>query len=107
MIGVYFKGRLGNQMFQYVFFRYLKQEAKNKLVFFVNPHHAYLAKYFELEKYQYFTLESKFYSAITRCVPFILRLKDMFIQSFVSPRKIEIKDHTVYNGYFQTDWYRP
>lgn len=105
MIGVYFKGRLGNQIFQYVFYRYLKQENKKKLVFFVNPHHAYLAKYFELEKYQYFTLESKIYSAITRCMPFVLDLKDIFVQNFVHPRKIEAKNFTVYNGYFQTDWY--
>ena len=105
MTGVYFKGRLGNQMFQYVFLQYLKAENKNTIVFFTNPHHAYLAKYFELEPYQSYTLESKIYSIVTRSLPYILRFKNVFVQNFVSPRKIQAKNFTVYNGYFQTDWY--
>lgn len=105
MVGVYFKGRLGNQMFQYVFLKYLKEKNKRKIIFFTNPHHAYLTKYFELEKYQALTLGSKIYSIIIRCIPHILFFKDVFVQSFVSPRKVEALNFITYNGYFQTDWY--
>ena len=105
MIGVYFKGRLGNQIFQYVFYKYLQSQSKGKVVFFTNPHHAYLAKYFELEDYQALTYESKLYSVVTRIIPRIIPFKNVFIQNFVSPRKIEPKNFTIYNGYFQNDWY--
>jgi hypothetical protein len=105
MIGVYFKGRLGNQMFQYVFYKYIKAENPGKLIFFSNPHHAYLATYFELEKFQSLTLESKIYSILIRFVPNILFFKNVFIHSFVYPRKVAVKSFKVYNGYFQTDWY--
>ncbi len=105
MIGVYFKGRLGNQIFQYVFYKYLQSQSKGKIVFFTNPHHAYLAKYFELEDYQALTFESKLYSIVARIIPRIIPFRNIFIQNFVYPKKIESKNFTVYNGYFQNDWY--
>ncbi|MFD2162927.1 alpha-1,2-fucosyltransferase [Paradesertivirga mongoliensis] len=105
MTAVYFKGRLGNQMFQYVFYRYLKEKNSDKLIFFSNPHHAYLSKYFELENYQAVTFESKIYSVLVRFIPRLLRFKDVYVQNFVRPRNYEARNSVVYNGYFQTDWY--
>jgi hypothetical protein len=105
MIGVYFKGRLGNQLFQYVFLQYLKAESKGKLVFFPNPHHAYLAKYFDLGLYDNITLSSKIYSVITRCLPFLFKFKEKHLYNFVLPRKFGIQNFTIYQGYFQTDFY--
>lgn len=105
MIGVYFKGRLGNQMFQYVFFKYLQSVSKNKIVFFTNPHHAYLAEYFELERFQRITFQSKVYSLIARFIPVIFRFKNVYLQNFVRPREIRPQNFTVYHGYFQSDWY--
>jgi hypothetical protein len=105
MTGVYFKGRLGNQMFQYVFYRYLKEKNPDEVIFFTNPHHAYLSKYFEFSISEAYMLESKMYSIVTRLAPKVLRFKDIYIQNFVSPRAIEAKKSTVINGYFQTDWY--
>ncbi|HEY0054084.1 MAG TPA: alpha-1,2-fucosyltransferase [Pedobacter sp.] len=105
MTGVYFKGRLGNQMFQYVFYRYIKAENPDKLIFFSNPHHANLATYFELEQFQALTFESKLYSIFIRFIPKLLFFKDVFFFSFVAPRKVSIENFKVYNGYFQTDWY--
>ncbi|MDF3077653.1 MAG: alpha,2-fucosyltransferase [Sphingobacteriaceae bacterium] len=104
MVGVTFKGRLGNQLFQFVFFLYLKSRNKNKLVFIPNPHHAYLTKYFDLGQYGWF-LGSKIYSVLTRAIPHILKFKQIYVQNFVAPRHIEAEDGTIINGYFQTDWY--
>jgi hypothetical protein len=105
MTGVYFKGRLGNQMFQYVFLRYLREHSSNPIVFFTNPHHAYLAKYFEFSINERFALESKLFSIATRLAPIVLRFNDVYFQNFVSPKPINPKSFTVYHGYFQTDWY--
>lgn len=105
MIGVYFKGRLGNQLFQYVFLQYIKEASNGKLVFFTNPHHAYIAKYFDLGPSNNLTLNSKIYSIITRFSPFILRFKEVYLHSFVKPREITPSDFTTYYGYFQTDFY--
>ena len=104
MVGVTFKGRLGNQLFQFIFFLYLKSRNKNKLVFIPNPHHAYLTKYFDLGHYNRF-LGSKIYSVFTRAIPHILKFKQIYVQNFVAPRHIEPEDGTIINGYFQTDWY--
>ncbi|MBC8053229.1 MAG: alpha-1,2-fucosyltransferase [Sphingobacteriaceae bacterium] len=105
MIGVYFKGRLGNQLFQYVFLKYVKQASKGKMVFFPNPHHAYLSRYFDLGLYDNTTLSSKIYSVLTRCTPYILKFKEKYIQTFVQPKPVDPVDFTIYYGYFQTDFY--
>lgn len=104
MTGVYFKGRLGNQLFQYVFMLYLKQQGA-KFVFFPNPHHAYLSKYFDLGSYHNLTLGSKIYSVITRCTPYVLNFKEIHLHSFVKPREVQPRRFSIYFGYFQTDFY--
>ena len=103
MTGVYFKGRLGNQLFQYVFLLYLKSRSKNSIVFFPNPHHAYLSKYFDLGTYNNLILGSKLYSLVTRAAPLIM--KAHHVHSFVTPKHIKPQSFTIYHGYFQTDFY--
>lgn len=105
MVGVSFKGRLGNQLFQYVYLLYLKSKNPGKTIFFTNPHHAYLTKYFDLGTYHNLTLSSKYYSLLTRSIPRLLKYEDVFIESWPQPRERKIKNGTVINGYFQTDWY--
>lgn len=105
MVGVEFKGRLGNQLFQYVFLKYLKQQRQGLLYFFPNPHHAYLERYFELENQDNLLLGSKAYSAITRFLPYIFRLKDVFFQNWISPKPFNVKNFSYYKGYYQTAYY--
>ncbi len=105
MIGVYFKGRLGNQLFQYTYLKYLKSKDKSKVYFFPNPHHAYLTKYFDLGTYDNLTLGSKLYSVVTRCIPKVIKFKEVFIENFVFPRERKFNDFSMIYGYFQSDWY--
>lgn len=105
MVGVEFKGRLGNQFFQYVFLKYLKEKNNRATYFFPNPHHAYLAKYFDLGFYDNLTLGSKLYSGFTRILPSILNFKHIHVPNFVSPKEFAPVDGTIYHGYFQSDFY--
>jgi hypothetical protein len=105
MIGVKFNGRLGNQIFQYVFFQYLKTNNKKYQMFFINPHHAYLSKYFDLDTFQNVTLKSKLYSVITRSVIRLIAFKEIYIQNIQVPRIVEVENWTIYKGFFQTDFY--
>ena len=105
MIGVKFIGRLGNQIFQYAFFQYLKTNNKNQSFFFVNPHHGYLTKYFDLDPYQNLTLGSKLYSVYTRALPKMIKFNEVYIESIQVPKKVEVKNWTIYKGFFQTDFY--
>lgn len=105
MIGVTFKGRLGNQIFQYVFLQYLRQQAKGTIVFSPNPHHAYLGKYFNLEPFDNITLNSKLYSIFSRFIPLTIRFRNIDIHNFVSPKVVRPRNFSIYNGYYQTDWY--
>lgn len=105
MVGVKFNGRLGNQLFQLFFLLYLKSRSKGKFYFFVNPHHAYLCKYFDLGLYYNLTLSSKIYSIFTRLLPYLLNFKSIYIQNIQVPREVQFEDYTIYTGFFQTDWY--
>src|SRR5690606_26210867 len=105
MIGVRFKGRLGNQLFQYCFLMYLKSKRPGKFFFFPNPHHASLARYFDLGFYHNLTLNSKLYSLFTRVLPSVMKFEEAQLHNFVAPKDISVKDNTIYNGYFQSDFY--
>ncbi len=105
MVGVEFKGRLGNQLFQYAFLKYLKGQRKELTYFFPNPHHAYLGKYFELDGNDNVLLGSKAYSAFTRCLPTLLRLKDLYFHNWVGPKPVDVKNWRYYKGYYQTAYY--
>jgi hypothetical protein len=105
MTGVSFKGRLGNQLFQFCFLRYLKSNNGLGFYFFPNPHHAYLTKYFDLGFYYNLTLGSKLYSGVMRVLPRLFGCKDVFFYNFSAPRAVKAKNRTIYNGYFQSDWY--
>lgn len=105
MIGVRFDGRLGNQLFQYVFLKYLKSRKKGGFFFFSNPHHAYIEKYFELEDNDNVLMASKAYSALTRILPSVLKLKQIFIYNWIIPKAFNVKNWTLYRGYFQSDYY--
>jgi hypothetical protein len=105
MIAIRFEGRLGNQLFQYVFLKYVKQRKPGKIVFFSNPHHAYIEKYFELEGNDNQLLGSKAYSGLTRFLPSLLRLKPVFIHNWIIPKEFEIKTWSHYRGFFQSDYY--
>ena len=105
MVGVKFSGRLGNQIFQYAFYQYLKTNNRDKHFFFVNPHHAYLTKYFDLEAYDNLTMGSKVYSIFTRTMGWMLSSKEHYIQNIQVPKPVQVADWTVYKGFFQSDWY--
>jgi hypothetical protein len=105
MIGIKFNGRLGNQIFQYAFFKYLQTNNKGHRFFFVNPHHAYLTKYFDLGKYHNLTMGSKAYSVLTRSAHRLLPFEENYIQNIQVPREVQVKNWTIYKGFFQTDWY--
>ncbi|MEO5909269.1 MAG: alpha-1,2-fucosyltransferase [Pelobium sp.] len=105
MVGVEFKGRLGNQLFQYVFLKYIKERKNEWNYFFPNPHHAYLERYFELDNNDNKLLASKAYSGLTRFLPTILRLKDIYFHNWVAPKPVDVKNWSYYKGYFQTAYY--
>lgn len=105
MVGVKFIGRLGNQIFQYAFLQYLKTNNKGKTFFFVNPHHGYLTKYFDLGSYQNLILGSKAYSVLTRMLPRVIKFNEIYIESIQVPRKVDVRDWTIYKGFYQTDFY--
>jgi hypothetical protein len=105
MVGVKFNGRLGNQLFQYFFLLYLKSRDKSKFYFFPNPHHAYLSKYFELGSWHNLTLGSKLYSGFARVLPRVFSFKDVYVHNFFSPRNHAPANFSMYNGYFQSDFY--
>lgn len=105
MIGVRFDGRLGNQLFQYVFLKYIKFREPKKTIFFSNPHHAYIHKYFELEGSDNFLMGSKAYSVITRFLPFLFKLKTIFIHNWLIPKPFKFKNNSLYRGYFQSGYY--
>lgn len=105
MVGVKFIGRLGNQIFQYAFLQYLKINNPGIIFFFVNPHHGYLTKYFDLGIYQNATLGSKVYSVFTRVAPKVFKFNEIYLESIQVPKKVEVKNWTIYKGFFQTDFY--
>jgi len=105
MVGVKFIGRLGNQLFQYYFLQYLKTQAPGKFFFFPNPHHAYLARYFQLGWYHNLTLNSKLYSLLARAIPKIFSFREVPIHNFFKPKPIQVQDSTIYTGYYQSDFY--
>ena len=105
MTGVSFKGRLGNQLFQFYFLRYLKDNNRRGFYFFPNPHHANLARYFDLGWYYNLTLGSKLYSVAMRILPKLFNCKDVWFYNFSKPRPVKAENRTIINGYFQSDWY--
>jgi hypothetical protein len=105
MVGIKFNGRLGNQLFQLAFFQYLKSNNKNFTYFFSNPHHSYLTKYFEFDGLKNLPLASKAYSIFTRILIRLINFKEIYIQNIQVPRAVEVRDWTIYKGFFQTDWY--
>lgn len=105
MVGVKFIGRLGNQIFQYAFFQYLKTNNPDRNFFFANPHHGYLTKYFDLDPNHNFILSSKLYSVVARSIPKIRKFEEIYIESIQVPKPIKVKNWTIYKGFFQTDFY--
>lgn len=104
MIGIKFNGRLGNQIFQYAFYHYLSKKTSKNL-FFINPHHSYISKYFELDSFSNLTLGSKLYSLFTRSIVKVLKFDEIYIQNIQVPREVDVRNWTIYKGFFQTDWY--
>ncbi|HEV7383175.1 MAG TPA: alpha-1,2-fucosyltransferase, partial [Dyadobacter sp.] len=100
-----FNGRLGNQLFQYYFLLYLKSKDNSQTYFFPNPHHASLGKYFDLGPWSNFTLNSKLYSGVTRTLPKIFSFRNIYIQNFFAPKEHVPENLTIYNGFFQSDFY--
>jgi hypothetical protein len=105
MTGVKFDGRLGNQLFQYTFYKYLRANDPEGYVFFSNPESAYLARYFDLGKADNYRLTSKVYSWMIKVVSRLFRFKQIYVQSFVSPKPLKTGKKIIYNGFFQTDYY--
>jgi hypothetical protein len=104
MIGVEFKGRLGNQLFQYTFYHYLKLNYKG-VTFITNPHHSYLSEYFELGSFDHIKLSSKPYSLLIWVIPRIFSFKVINISNLNVPKALKPMPWSIYKGYFQSDWY--
>jgi hypothetical protein len=105
MVGISFNGRLGNQLFQYCFYLYLKSKNRHLNFFFPNPHHAYLEKYFELENEDNLLIGSKIYSIVGRVFPKLISFRQVYVQNFFAPKEHTPMDFTMYNGFFQSDFY--
>lgn len=105
MIGVKFNGRLGNQLFQYVFLNYLKEKNPDKSFYFINPTHSYISKYFELGRFHNLTLGSKLYSGLVRTITKFGIKREIYIENIMVPKPIVVRDWTIYKGFFQTDFY--
>ncbi len=105
MVGIKFNGRLGNQLFQYVYFNYLKSIDQNKWYFFVNPHHGYLTKYFDLGFWHNIYFGSKILSVFARLIPKIFNFEEVYVHNFFEPKQPNVKEQTIINGYFQSDFY--
>jgi hypothetical protein len=105
MIGVKFIGRLGNQIFQYAFYQYLKTNNPDKTFFFVNPHHGYLTKYFNLTPFDNRTLGSKIYSLYARAIPKLINFKEIYLENIQVPKPVNVQEWTIYKGFYQTDFY--
>ncbi|MES2826850.1 MAG: alpha-1,2-fucosyltransferase [Bacteroidota bacterium] len=103
MIGVKFNGRLGNQLFQYVFFQYLRSNNKRRLFYFANPHHSYFSKYFDLD-YSYL-LDNKFCVFLSKVLTRLIPFREIYIQSIEVPKPVKARNWTLYKGFFQNDWY--
>lgn len=105
MIGIQFNGRLGNQIFQYAFYEYLRTNNPSEFFIFTNPHHSYLTKYFDLGTYNNLVLSSKALSVPPRLVAKILKNREVYIQNIQVPKEVVVRNWTIYKGFFQTDWY--
>jgi len=105
IVGVFFNGRMGNQLFQYFFLKYLRTRKKGWVYFFPNPHHAYFGRYFDLGWYDNLTLNAIIYSVFTRVLPKILPFRTHYMHNFVAPKPVEVKEFTIYAGFFQSDYY--
>lgn len=104
MIGVKFEGRLGNQLFQFIYMKYLKSNF-HFIFFFVNPHHSSIGKYFDLGWFNNMILTSTFCSYIMRILPKIFRFRDVYVHNFFAPKHPKLQNWAIYNGYYQSDWY--
>jgi hypothetical protein len=105
MVGVKFNGRLGNQLFQYFFLEYLRSRDGSKFYFFSNANHAYLTKYFDFGWYDNLLLSPGYFSLLGRGLNKLLGFKDVFIHNFFAPKHLTPENYTIYNGYFQSDFY--
>jgi hypothetical protein len=105
MIGTKFKGRLGNQLFQIVFHQYLRTNNPDKTLFISNPHHSYLAKYFEFDEDINRKLTTFSYRIYTYFIKLLYNFKEHYIENNHVPNKINVINNTIYKGFFQTDWY--
>lgn len=105
MVGVKFNGRLGNQLFQYYFLQYLRTRDPNKFFFFVNPNHAYLTRYFDFGLYDNILMSPGPFSLVSRILPKLSRFRDIYIHNFFAPKELSPENFTIYNGFFQSDFY--
>ncbi|WP_028297286.1 alpha-1,2-fucosyltransferase [Olivibacter sitiensis] len=105
MIGVEFKGRLGNQLFQYCFWRYLKQKNPKKYYFFLYPNHAYFQRYFYIGWLPNMLFHTKLYTLITKLITQIFTFKHIYHVNFLAPKPVEPGYREIYHGYWQTDYY--
>lgn len=104
MIGTTFCGRMGNQIFQFFFFQYVKEANKDRIVVIPNPSHAYFYKYFDLGKYNY--IGKKYYKVLTYAFYKLgLLRKQVYMQNYHSPKPFEAQNGTMYHGFHQTEWY--
>jgi hypothetical protein len=103
MTGITYCGRLGNQIFQFHFFQYIKATNKGKFIFMPNPRHSTIYKYFDLGKYNY--QGSLWYAAMGKLLYKLVKFKEIYIQNTEVPKPLQVADRTFYHGFHQTDFY--
>lgn len=105
LTGVEFNGRLGNQLFQLAFFRYLRERDTRNWYFFSNPHHSYFSRYFRVGQRESILSDSGVFSFIPRVLTKIIKFNGIYIQNIQIPKHVTPRTKTIYKGFFQTDWY--
>lgn len=101
MIGVYFQGRLGNQLFQYAFA--LSESKKLNTDFFMDESNdsMLIRKYFELRSYSY--LKSRFKRLMFGKNKPVVELDNA--KSFSENKLLLGKDNCFYKGFYQSELY--
>ena len=105
MVGVKFDGRLGNQLFQYVFYKYLQANVKGYSYFFSNTRNQVIGKYFDFGFKDNFALRSRIYASFIRKLLRNKKFEDVHIYNIFYPKKPKVTDNTIINGFYQAHWY--
>jgi hypothetical protein len=103
MLGVFFDGRLGNQLFQYAFV-YAQAKKRNKKFFFSLEHFpSYRIHYFNLRYGRVEVLVNRIYSALFRVFYRSSELQIQYGDESTEAVLQQAQDFRLFRGYFQSE----